>query len=86
MEEAISRELRDIKNAIIDTSNSAALNDVKRFSDITDAINQLTHQIKLSSESSDRLGRKIWWLNFAIFFATSAGVIVTLLKELEIFT
>ena len=51
---------------------------VRCTEDIETALKSVTDQIKESSESSDRLGNKVLWLNRVIFLATLVCVAATI--------
>ena len=45
--------------------------------DIESSLKSLENQLKLNSESSDKVGNKIFWLNVVLAFATIVGAVAT---------
>ncbi|MBB1274596.1 hypothetical protein [Psychromonas sp. SR45-3] len=50
---------------------------VKCSEDIVNALTSLEAQLKLNSDSSDRVGNKIFWLNIVLAIATAVGAAAT---------
>lgn len=51
---------------------------VRCTEDIETSLKSLENQIKENGKSSDRLGRKIFWLNVVLAMATLVGAIATI--------
>lgn len=49
----------------------------KLANDVSEIFEKLNTSILASSESSDKLGKKIFWLNIVLALATSVGAIAT---------
>jgi len=50
---------------------------VKELNTVGELIEHLTKAVETSSDSADKLGRRLFWLNFILAIATVVGAIAT---------
>jgi hypothetical protein len=92
---SMKKELRDIYTLINDFASPMATSNgtpherakaelaAKLTSEVCAALESLDSSMRSSAKSNDTLGRKVFWLNIVLTFATSVGAIATVVMAVK---